>query len=195
MRNVVAMETRRMKAALSLLCLLSALLAGCATAPHAGEALHTATVDLDRYMGRWYVIASLPPRAERGHVGSFVEYSRRSDGRINALSYFRDTTFIPDLQSQAGTATVAVDRGNALWTIDAGWSSQDTAILYVDDDYRYAVVGRPGRDAAWILCREIYVDDDNYEQLLGVLAANGYDRSRVLKIPQRPEYLGLPGYQ
>ena len=35
-------------------------------------------VDLSRYAGRWYVITNIPYFAERGNVGAYVEYARRS---------------------------------------------------------------------------------------------------------------------
>ena len=186
-----------MKPILLALSLIVALLSGCASAPHAGETLSTsAQVDLDRYMGRWYVIANIPYFAEKGNVGSYVEYSRRDDGGINDLYFYREKTFIPEIQSKAGIAKVVPDSGNARWRVSFFWPVvSDYVILYVDPDYRYAVIGHPSRDYAWIFARDLYIGDETYQQLLEVLTRQGYDASRLLKIPQRPEYLGLPGYQ
>ena len=179
------------------LSLLTALLSGCASAPHAGETFSaTPQVDLDRYMGRWYVIANIPYLAERGNVGSYVEYSRREDGRINDLYFFREKTFIPGIESKAGVAKVVADSGNAYWKVSFVWPFvADYVILYVDPDYRYAIVGHPSRDYAWIFARDMYIGDETYARLLNVLTQQGYDARRLIKIPQRPEYLGLPGYQ
>ena len=60
-----------------------ALLGGCASQPPLQQA---AAVDLDRYMGTWYVIAHVPYFAERGDVATADEYRRRPDGTM-AVTY------------------------------------------------------------------------------------------------------------
>jgi apolipoprotein D and lipocalin family protein len=177
--------------------LMAALAAGCATTPHAGESLKTVThVELDHFMGRWYVIANIPYALERGRVGAYVEYSMREDGRINDWYFSQDKDFDHPLDKKEGIATVTDTQSNASWSVRFIWPfDADYRILYVDPEYRYAVIGHPSRDYAWIFARDVYVSDENYQLLLAVLTEQGYDPTRVLKIPPRPEFLGIPGYQ
>lgn len=177
--------------------LAAALGAGCASVPHAGDPLKTATqVELDHFMGRWYVIANIPYAAERGRVGAYFEYSPREDGHINDRYFSQEKDFDHPLEEKQGIATVVDTQSNAAWKVHFDWSRDlDCRILYVDPEYRYAVAGNPSRDQAWILARDLYVSDENYQLLLAVLAEQGYDPTRVLKVPPRPEFLGIPGYQ
>ncbi|MGH8460136.1 MAG: lipocalin family protein [Stenotrophobium sp.] len=186
-----------MKAAL--LCLPT--LAGCAAQvpnlnPRAAQPQQPAAhVDLTRYMGRWYIIASAHNKMERGMVGSYFEYSRREDGKISVVYSARKHDFDHPLETDAGVAMVDDTDNNARWSVQFTWPlSENLLILYVDPDYRYAVVGDPQKDDAWILSRQIYIGDRDYQHLLDVLDTQGYDTFRLIRVPQRPEFLGVPGY-
>ena len=54
------------------------------------------------------------------------------------------------------------------------------------EDYRYAVVGHPGRDYLWILSREPELDPAVYDGILARLEEQRYDTSRLVKTLQAP---------
>ncbi|MFX8339504.1 lipocalin family protein, partial [Acinetobacter baumannii] len=60
---------------------------------------------------------------------------------------------------------------------------------------RYALIGYPGKRLGWIFARDPEMSDDRYRELLQRLDAQGYDTSRLLRIAQRPEQIGAPGFQ
>ena len=80
---------------------VAALLIACAACsgpppnpnPRAAVPLQTVPVDLQRYMGRWYVIANIPYFGERGNVGSYAEWALRPDGRIDDAYVYRPGGF------------------------------------------------------------------------------------------------------
>src|SRR5690349_12347231 len=152
-------------------------------------------LDVDRYMGRWYVIANIPYFAERGNLAPYVEYSLRPDGVIDdkytALEQFGAPPFTKDgLIEITNPMTHSEGRITFLPPL---W--QDYAVLFVDRDYRYSMIGHPSRDYCWLFAREPSMPDDVYDTMIAVAHANGFDTSRILKIPQRREQLGAPGYQ
>lgn len=152
-------------------------------------------VDLDRYMGRWYMIANIPYFAERGNVGVYVEYTRRADGLIDDLYTARDAFGLPPF-TKKGLIEITDPIRNAegrITFLPPLW--QDYAVLYLDDEYRYTVIGHPSRNYSWLFAREPQVSDEIYRDMLAALAANGFDTARVLKIPQAPEQLGAAGFQ
>jgi apolipoprotein D and lipocalin family protein len=152
-------------------------------------------VDLDRYMGRWYVIANIPYFAERGNVAPYVEYSRRPDGLIDDL-YTAQGGFDKRPFAKKGLIEITNPMTQAegrITFLQPIW--QDYTVLYLDPDYRYTVIGHPSRNYCWIFAREPAVPDDRYKEMLAALTANGFDINRVFKIPQRPEQTGLPGFQ
>lgn len=177
--------------------LVAALSAGCASTPHAGDALKTAEhVNVEHFMGRWFVISSIPNSSENGRVGPYVEYAQLSDHRVDQTFYFYPGDFDHPLEKRQEIATIVDVQSNAVWKTRFGEAlSADFRVLYVDPEYRYAVIGRPDRDYAWILARDKYISDDDYQQLTNVLVERGYDATRIVKIPPRPEFMGIPGYQ
>jgi len=152
-------------------------------------------VDLDRYMGRWYVIANIPYFAESGNVAPYVEYSRRRDGliddRYTAHDSFRDAPFVKEGMIEI-TNPITQAEGRITF-LPPLW--QDYAVLFVDEQYRYSIIGHPTRDYCWLFAREPRISDEMYEMMLAVVRANGFDTSRISRIPQRPEDLHAPGFQ
>jgi len=154
-----------------------------------------AYVDLDRYMGRWYLMANIPNFAERGNIAPYVEYSRRADGFINdkytARDAFGEPTFTKDGYIEiTNPVTQAEGRITFLQPL---W--EDYAVIFLDPDYRYTVVGLQNRKHIWLFAREPRLSDDVYQAMLDVARANGFDVAQILRFPHRPEELGLPGYQ
>jgi apolipoprotein D and lipocalin family protein len=166
--------------------LLAALpLAACGV-PDAPLAL-APQVDLDRYFGRWWIIANIPYFAERGNVGAYVEYYRRPDGDIADVYYARDTSFDAPLTRREGRAYVVEGKNNALWRVTFLWPIfVSYPILYVDPAYETALIGYPDRSLGWVFSRKPTMDEVTYRSLLARLAAQGYDTSQFVRVPQRP---------
>jgi hypothetical protein len=72
---------------------LTTLLVGCASSPKLPPLRTVPFVDLERYTGRWYVIANIPYFLERGKVASYDTYARRPDGTFTNDFTFRRGTF------------------------------------------------------------------------------------------------------
>jgi len=188
---------------LSGVCLaLSALLCACAAAPanpnpRADAPLALApAIDLQRFMGRWYVIANIPYFAERGYVGSFVEYALRPDGDIDDLFFGRKMSFEKELEKKTLKDSVVRGSNNAAWRSSPFWPlSFSYLILYVDPGYQYALIGYPGKKLGWVFARSPDIAEADYRKLLQQFALQGYDTTRFQRVPQRIEQLGKPGFQ
>jgi apolipoprotein D and lipocalin family protein len=166
--------------------LLAAVLVGCASPRPPLEVVEQ--VDIDRYLGRWYEIASLPQRFQRGCVASRATYSRRDDGRIAVVNECREGSFDGELRRAEGVAWVA-DHGEtpAKLKVQFFWPFRgDYWIIELDPEYRYAAVGHPSRDYLWILARTPRLDPVLYQALCARLEAQGYDLTRLRPTPQPP---------
>ncbi|GAC1621360.1 MAG: hypothetical protein NVS9B10_04080 [Nevskia sp.] len=165
--------------------------------PRAAQPLTLAPkVDLDRFMGRWYVIANIPYFAERGYVGSYVEYSLRKDGDIDDYFFGRKHSFAAELEKKTLKDWVIEGTNNARWKSSPFWPlSFDFLIIDVDADYQTAMIGYPDKKWGWIFARQPMLDDATYAALLAKLDAQGYDTARFRRIPQAPAQIGQPGYQ
>jgi apolipoprotein D and lipocalin family protein len=160
-------------------------LAGCATAPKTVPLRTVPHVDLNRYMGNWYVIANIPYSLENGKVASFDTYSPRADGRLNNVFTFRKGSFSAVEKSWHGVAWVVNPQSNAEWKVRFLWPFSTTyLVLELDPDYRWAVVATPGHKLLWVLARVRALDDATYAEILKRITAQGYDVNRLAKVPQ-----------
>jgi apolipoprotein D and lipocalin family protein len=159
-------------------------LAGCASTPLVP--LRTvAHVDLDRYLGRWHVIANIPYFLENGKVASYDTYAKRPDGKLDNIFTFRKGRFDAPEESWRSTAWVTNPTTNAEWKVRFVWPFATTyLVLELDPAYRWAVVGTPGRNLLWILARERQMSATDYEHVLTLIAKQGYDRTKLKPVPQ-----------
>lgn len=152
----------------------------------AGEPLRTvAHVDLQRYLGTWYEIATIPARFQKNCVGVTATYTMRPDGAIGVVNRCRKFTLDGKEKSVKGKAWVVDKNTNAKLKVQFFWPFRgDYWIIELDPDYQYAVVGHPGRNYLWILCRRPHMDEGLYTQLVDKIAAQGYDVNRLVKTLQ-----------
>jgi apolipoprotein D and lipocalin family protein len=161
-----------------------AMLAACQSA---GQPLPTvAKVDLSRFMGPWYVIANIPTFMERGAHNAIESYALAADGSIETTFTFRDGSF-DGKRRQYHPRGFVIDRdSNALWGMRFVWPIKaDYRITYLNDDYTQTVIGRQKRDYVWIMARTPQIPAADYDRLLSLVGQQGYDVSKVQRVPQR----------
>lgn len=153
-------------------------------------------VDLDRYMGQWYVIANIPYFGERGNLAGRAIYRPREDGRMDDIYLYKEDRLDAEDQRMEGVAWVVDETSQARWKVRFYWPfTFDYYIVELDPDYQWVIVGHPSRDYAWIMAREARLPDGLYEELLGRLDEHGFDSSQLRKVVQYPDQLGQPGFQ
>ncbi len=166
-----------------------ATLTGCASSGKgSGQPLRTvAHVDLNRYMGDWYVIANIPYFAEKDCVDSIESYALRPDGKIDNWFTYRKGSFDAPQKKFTALATVKNKTTNAEWRVKFfGLVTADYLVLDLDPQYRWTVVGHPSRNYGWIMARSKTLPDGTYNGILQRLKAAGYDPARFVKVPQFP---------
>ena len=175
-----------------------AAIAACATLPKetAMSRPAIATLDLPRFMGRWWVIANIPYFAERGKVASSDNYSLRGDGGIDVVYAYRKSFDEPTERTLTASARPLAGSGGAHWKQRFfGVFSVQLQVLEVDPEYRWALIGNPKRSLAWVFAREPQMDAATYAELVERLRPHGYDPAELLRIPQSAAQVGQPGFQ
>jgi apolipoprotein D and lipocalin family protein len=163
--------------------------------PRASVPLQTVPVDLPRYMGRWYIIANIPYFAERNFVGAYAEWKLRPDGKIDDSYLAHKGSFDAPLKHYQFLDTPVPGSGGGEWSVQVFWPVRFKQLtLYVDPDYRYTILGYPGKNLGWIFSRDPDMSDETYHAMLAKLDEMGYDTSRFRRVPQRPEQIGMPGF-
>ncbi len=138
------------------------------------------TVNLDRYLGKWYEIASNPSWFQKGCTGSTAEYSLLSDGKIQVVNRCYKDSLEGPLKESKGKAEVVDTTTNAKLKVWFFWPFKgDYWIIDLNSDYQWAVVGEPSRKYLWILSRTPTMDEAVYQEILGRLPQKGYDPARL----------------
>lgn len=145
-------------------------------------------VDLSRYVGKWYEIASYPAPFQQGCVGTTAEYAVRDDGRISVINGCYQGSFEGKLERIEGSARVVDTETNARLKVSFFPPFEgDYQIIELDPEYRWAVVGEPSRTFLWILSRTPTMDAAVYDSIIESLPDKGYDPALLNLTPQPPE--------
>jgi len=176
------MNLRRLSHALA-----SMALGGCATTPP--DQLPPLTlashVDLQKFMGDWYVIANIPTFLEKGAHNAKDHYELAADGTIpTTFTYNADAPDGP-LKRYESRGFVLDKASNAVWGQQYVWPVKaDYRIAYVSDDYRITVITRQKRDHVWIMARTPSLPDTDLKRLVAFVESQGYDPAKLERVPQ-----------
>lgn len=141
-------------------------------------------VDIQRYMGKWYEIASFPQRFQKGCTCTTAEYELMKNGKVKVLNscYLEEKE---KMKTAEGKAWVTDETTNAKLKVQFFWPfSGKYWIIDLADDYSYAVVGHPNRDYLWILSRSPQMPEQTYKAIVDRVAAKGFDTSKLQKTKQ-----------
>lgn len=158
-------------------------LLGCSSYPP----IRTETqVDIDRFMGDWYVIANIPTWIEKGAHNAVESYKLNADGSIATTFTFRQDSFEGEQKTYHPTGYVVDKQSNAIWGMQFIWPFEaDYRIVYVSADYSQTIIGRIKRDYVWIMARTPTISDSDYQKLMQLIKDQGYDTAQIQKVPQQ----------
>lgn len=163
------------------------LLAGCATEPGPGMPATVGQVDLARYAGTWFEVARFPTSfQDSGRVrceGVSATYTQRPDGRIGVVNRCRNA-LADGAERAAEGVSRSVSPGNDRLRVSFFWPFfGDYWVIGLDPEYRWAVVGAPGRDYLWILSRSAQMAPADYAAAVAIARREGFDVARIQPTP------------
>ena len=143
-------------------------------------------VDIQRFMGDWYVIANIPTFLEKNAYNPVESYRLDEDGSIA-------TTFSFNAGAMDGEKKVYTPRGfiinretNAEWGMQFIWPIKaDYRIVYLDEDYQHTIIGRNNLDYVWIMARQPKISNKMMDELTQFVASMGYDSSLLELAPHK----------
>lgn len=145
------------------------------------------SVDLERYLGRWYEIARFPNGFEKDCVGVTATYSRNTDGTIRVINRCRKHTLDGPEDVAQGVATVVDTQTNAKLSVSFFWPfAGDYWVLDLDPGYRWALVGEPSGRYLWILSRTPAIAPEERSLVVAKLESMGYRTQALYWTPQQP---------
>lgn len=141
------------------------------------------SVDLARYSGKWFEIASFPMFFQRNCVGdTTAEYAAKANGDINVHNRCRTNS---GFDEASGNATLIDGFGNSRLKVSFFWPFKaDYWIIGLDPAYRWAVVGNPNRKYLWVLSRTAKLPPALLEAALASASQQGFDLTQLRYTPQ-----------
>jgi apolipoprotein D and lipocalin family protein len=161
------------------------LAGGCATTPEQPLPAHP-SLELQRFMGDWYVIANIPTSIERGAHNAIESYRLAADGTIDTTFVFRKGGFDGPEKRYNPRGFVRPNTGNAIWGMRFVWPIKaEYIVAYVDAAYSQTIIARSKRDYVWIMARTPSMTPADYAALVERVRAMGYDVARLQRVPQQ----------
>lgn len=143
-------------------------------------------VDLDRFMGDWYVIASIPTFIETDAYNAIESYRLDDDGTVDTVFTFHKGDFTGELKRHNPRGFVRNTETNAEWGMQFIWPiKSDYRVIYLDEEYRTTVIGRNKRDYVWVMARGPSMDPAAFETIVQLVGRAGYDTAKLRKVPQQ----------
>lgn len=154
--------------------MVSLLLFGLTTASYAQNVTTVPYVDLNRYAGKWYEIASFPQFFLRKCTSDTTsELQLKEDGSVGVTN---GCMTVHGWDIARGRGRIVKDTGNAQIKVTFFWVfTGNYWIIGLDPDYRWAVIGDPTRKYLWIISRSKTLSAADLEKARQAAIAQGYD--------------------
>jgi apolipoprotein D and lipocalin family protein len=146
----------------------------------AQELQTVSNVDLDKYSGKWYEVASYPQRFQKGCNCTTAEYTLSDKGYVIVENRCNKDSINGKPAYIKGKAFVEENSGNAKLKVQFFWPFTGKYwIIDLADDYSYAVVSHPNKKYLWILSRTPKMDQTIYKQITKRLINKGFDLTKL----------------
>ena len=145
-------------------------------------------LDLEKFSGDWFVIASIPvkiPFFNDSDAYNYTEsYEILDEGVIRMTCAFNVGGFDGKRKSVSFKAFSEDLQANTEWGVQFVWPFRAKyTVIYLDDDYQTVIVGVPNRRWAWIMKRDTKISEQRYSELLTILEDAGFDTDKVKRVP------------
>ncbi|MHC1776818.1 MAG: lipocalin family protein [Lentimicrobium sp.] len=142
-------------------------------------------VDLEKYAGLWYDIASFPTRFQKDCHCTTAEYALMPGGFVKVVNQCRKGGFTKRISGITGKAYAVEGSNNTKLKVQFFWPFRaDYWIVKLDIDYKWAVVSTPEKDYLWLLSRGPVIQQSLFDSIVNSLKNEGYNTAGLRRTPQ-----------
>ncbi len=146
-------------------------------------------LDIEKFMGKWYVISAIPTFVEKGCSDAYDIYTLKEDGTIEIRYSAMNCNILKEGKTfnilQQGKIIDNINKSKWEVSFIDPWIPFYSApydILIIDDNYEYVVVGST-LNFGWVLSRSKTMDDKLYNDILNKLEIDfNYDKNKFKKM-------------
>ena len=140
----------------------------------------TDTVDLQKYAGKWYEIASYPMSFQKDCFCVTADYTLTDKGYVKVFNSCRKGSINGKVKSITGKAFPVKGTNNVKLKVQFFWPFKaDYWVIDKSVDYSWAVVSGPSRKYLWILCRTPEMQKEIWQRITEQLQKNGFDINKL----------------
>ena len=172
-----------MKKILVLMSLMYSVFGGCSSVDYTQTVNY---VDLDKFMGDWYVIAGRVTFLEKDAYNPIESYRWNSKKeRVDINFHFNSGSFTGKKKSIPQKAYIHNKSTNAHWKVSPIWPLKfDYLVIDLDKDYQWTVIGVPSQKYLWIMARTPQISTDLYSQIINSINDKKYSVENIKMMPQ-----------
>ncbi len=140
------------------------------------------SVDLNKYSGKWYEIASIPSPLDKNWSYVTESYTVNKKGNIDIYTTYKTEHSAKEKVLRSKGFPVK-GSNNVMWKVQILWPFKaDYLIEELDDNnYSYVVIGHPKRKYLYIMNRSGIMGNIQYSEIAERCAKKGYDISKLRK--------------
>lgn len=137
-------------------------------------------IDLQKYSGKWYEIASYPMSFQKDCYCVTADYTLTEKGYVKVFNSCRKGSVTGKVKSITGKAFPVEGTNNVKLKVQFFWPFKaDYWLIDIAEDYSWAVVSGPSRKYLWILSRTPELQKETWKFITDRLRANGFDINKL----------------
>ena len=146
-------------------------------------------VDIDKFMGDWYVIAHIPTFIEKIAYNAVETYALNADGTIATTFIFNKGGFDGPQKIYRPKGFVVPNTGNAEWGMQFIWPIKaQYKISYLDSSYTNTIIARDALDYVWLMSRDKNLSEAEIIKFTELIKSMGYNVDNLRRVPHEWNY-------
>ena len=141
-------------------------------------------LDINKFMGRWYVVGLIPNWIEGDGRNSYDDYILNEDGTIDIRYYAKSDKGETHIQQKGFVS----EEKSARWQVQflkpyIPFYKAPYEVIILDSDYQYMVIGYPNNSYGWIMSRSTTIENNIYNHIINQLESEfGYKKGVFQKV-------------
>ncbi|MDC0422656.1 lipocalin family protein [Methylophilaceae bacterium] len=143
-------------------------------------------VNINEFMGSWYVIAHIPTFIEKEAHNAIESYELNNDGTIATTFTFNKGSLEGQKKTYNPKGFIVEGTNNAQWDMQFIWPIKSQyKITYLDNNYNTTVIARDALDYVWIMSRSKELDKPDLNKIIDHIKALGYNIDLLRMVPHQ----------
>lgn len=145
------------------------------------------SVDMEKFMGKWYVIGGRFTYFEKGAHNAIEKYVwNEKENRIDISFTFNADSFDGKVKSIPQKGWIHNAKTNAHWKVSPFWPLKfDYLVIALAEDYSWTAIGVPNGNYLWIMAKDKNLSDQTFEAIIDELNKNKYPTQDIIKVPHQ----------